>query len=185
MNKLDENKIYYLGDLNKEQAGELFDYIKTVGVNNGWDDRGIFISSDIHLGVLLYFNGNSWTWNYDKNAPTTNALELFYNLDNIQVAYKSGKKSIKKEPKPSKYNIGIDAFDRCGANITKEEIFNPQKHYDNSKGSLYKLADELNLNHWEFDILKRLVRCRKKGQLVEDLNKIKDTIDIYILEYKE
>lgn len=241
MNKLDENKIYYLGDLNKEQAGELFDYIKTVGVNNGWDDRGIFISSDIHLGVLLYFNGNSWTWNYDKNAPTTNALELFYNLDNIQVDCKGLSKEqikemaevivlngrriyptndalevdkdceyfqsyysafgvfsesynkttityekfmelfdkweqsyfgkykvksegivfhedfdlelykesvgipkdtvevLKKEPKPSQYNIGIDTFDRCEANMTKEEIlacvrFNLDKYTWRKKG---------------------------------------------------
>ncbi|HFI4796550.1 TPA: hypothetical protein ACGQK4_002269 [Elizabethkingia anophelis] len=61
----------------------------------------------------------------------------------------------------------------------------PQPHYDNSNGSLYKLATELNLNHWEFDILKRLVRCRKKGQFKQDLQKIKDTIDIYINEYDD
>lgn len=66
-----------------------------------------------------------------------------------------------------------------------KEVSNPQQHYDNSKGSLYKLADELNLNHWEFDILKRLVRCRKKGQFEQDLNKIKDTVDIYLREFKE
>jgi len=66
----------------------------------------------------------------------------------------------------------------------KEDIFNPQKHYDNTKGSLYKLAEQLELNHWEFDILKRLVRCRKKGQFVADLQKIKDTIDIYFFEYE-
>lgn len=62
-------------------------------------------------------------------------------------------------------------------------VFNPQAHYDNSKGSLYKVATDLNLNHWEFDIFKRLVRCRKKGQFKQDLQKIKDTIDIYIKEY--
>ncbi|MDV3882885.1 hypothetical protein CMU04_06080 [Elizabethkingia anophelis] len=61
----------------------------------------------------------------------------------------------------------------------------PQPHYDNSNGSLYKLATELNLNHWEFDILKRLVRCRKKGQFKQDLQKIKDTIDIYLNEYDD
>lgn len=64
------------------------------------------------------------------------------------------------------------------------EVFNPQAHYDNSKGSLYKIAEELRLNHWEFDIFKRLVRCRKKGQFKEDLQKIKDTIDIYLSEFK-
>lgn len=60
----------------------------------------------------------------------------------------------------------------------------PQPHYDNSNGSLFSLAEQLGLNHWEFDILKRLVRCRKKGQFKEDLQKIKDTCDIYLREYK-
>lgn len=58
----------------------------------------------------------------------------------------------------------------------------PQPHYDNSNGSLFQLAEQLGLNHWEFDILKRLVRCRKKGQFKEDLQKIKDTCDIYLNE---
>ena len=60
----------------------------------------------------------------------------------------------------------------------------PQPHYNNSNGSLFQLAEQLGLNHWEFDILKRLVRCRKKGQFKEDLQKIKDTCDIYLQEYK-
>lgn len=60
----------------------------------------------------------------------------------------------------------------------------PQRHYDNTNGSLYQLASRLDLNHWEFDILKRLVRCRKKGQFEQDLQKIKDTVDIYLQEYK-
>ena len=67
--------------------------------------------------------------------------------------------------------------------IEQSEVFNPQPHYDNSKGSLYKVASDLELNHWEFDIFKRLVRCRKKNQFKQDLEKIKDTIDIYIKEY--
>ena len=62
---------------------------------------------------------------------------------------------------------------------------NPQKHYNNDNGSLYLLAEKLNLNHWEFDIFKRLVRCRKKGQFEQDIKKIKDTCDIYLSEHKE
>lgn len=60
----------------------------------------------------------------------------------------------------------------------------PQPHYDNTNGSLYKIAQELGMNHWEFDIFKRITRCRKKGQFKQDLQKIKDTIDIYLNEYK-
>lgn len=59
---------------------------------------------------------------------------------------------------------------------------NTPKHYDNSKGSLYKFAEDHNLNAWEFDIIKRVVRCRKKGNFKEDLEKTKVVIDLYLKE---
>ena len=62
--------------------------------------------------------------------------------------------------------------------ILKEE----PKHYDNSKGSLYKFCDEHELNSYEFDIIKRVMRCRKKGLFLEDLEKTKFLIDLYIIE---
>lgn len=58
------------------------------------------------------------------------------------------------------------------------------KHYNNSNGSLYKFAEEQGLNSWEFDILKRTIRCRKKGQFKEDLEKTKHVIELYLKEYK-
>ena len=57
-------------------------------------------------------------------------------------------------------------------------------HYDNRSGSLYKFAHDKSLNAWEFDIIKRIARCRKKGQFLSDLEKTKDVIDLYIKEYK-
>ena len=57
-------------------------------------------------------------------------------------------------------------------------------HYDNSKGSIYKFCEEQGLNSYEFDLVKRIVRCRKKGQFKEDLEKTKFLIDLYINEYK-
>jgi hypothetical protein len=56
------------------------------------------------------------------------------------------------------------------------------EHYDNSKGSLYKFAVDHELNAYEFDIIKRIVRCRKKGQFKEDLEKTKLVIDLYLKE---
>ena len=64
-----------------------------------------------------------------------------------------------------------------------EEIHTDQ-HYDNTNGSLYKFAQDHGLNAWEFDIIKRVVRCRKKGQFKEDLEKTKRVIDIYLKEYE-
>ena len=58
---------------------------------------------------------------------------------------------------------------------------NTQSHYK-GKDSLYKFAEEWNLNSYEFDIIKRIVRCRHKGRFSEDLQKTKDLIDIYLKE---
>ena len=56
-----------------------------------------------------------------------------------------------------------------------------QSHYK-GKDSLYKFAEDWDLNAYEFDIIKRIVRCRHKGMFAEDLKKTKDTIDIYLAE---
>jgi hypothetical protein len=52
-------------------------------------------------------------------------------------------------------------------------------YYDNSKGSLYKFAEDHGLNAYEFDICKRIVRCRKKGQFNSDLDKTIHLISLY------
>mgnify|MGYP003350890025 CR=1 FL=1 len=58
---------------------------------------------------------------------------------------------------------------------------NTQTHYK-GKDSLYKFAEEWQLNSYEFDIIKRIVRCRHKGTFDQDLIKTKDLIDIYLQE---
>jgi hypothetical protein len=70
--------------------------------------------------------------------------------------------------------------------ICKTEL-TPQKdeHYNNEKGSLYLFAEQHGLNAWEFDILKRVVRCRKKGHFIDDLEKTKRVIDLYLKEYNQ
>jgi hypothetical protein len=58
---------------------------------------------------------------------------------------------------------------------------NTQSHYK-GKDSLYKFAEEWGLNTYEFDIIKRIVRCWHKGTFEQDLTKTKDLIDIYLKE---
>jgi len=58
---------------------------------------------------------------------------------------------------------------------------NTQSHY-RGQDSLYKFAEEWALNSYEFDIIKRIVRCRHKGTFEQDLEKTKDLIDIYLKE---
>ena len=65
----------------------------------------------------------------------------------------------------------------------QKEIETP-KHYDNSKGSIYQFCENQNLNSYEFDIIKRVVRSRKKGEFRQDLEKTKHLIDLYLKEYE-
>ena len=64
---------------------------------------------------------------------------------------------------------------------TVENAITPD-YYNNEKGSLYKFAEDHNLNAYEFDIVKRIVRCRKKGLFKQDLEKTKHLIDLYLKE---
>jgi hypothetical protein len=57
-------------------------------------------------------------------------------------------------------------------------------HYNNSNGSLYLFAEQNELNAWEFDIIKRIIRSRKKGQFQEDLQKTVRVIELYLKEYE-
>jgi len=74
-----------------------------------------------------------------------------------------------------------------GDNLTLKNIPLPpqtDQHYNNTNGSLYKFAQDHELNAWEFDIIKRITRCRKKGQFKEDLEKTKRVIDLYLKEFE-
>ncbi len=62
---------------------------------------------------------------------------------------------------------------------------NAPSYYNNEKGSLYLFAEQQGLNSWEFDLCKRIIRCRKKGNFVHDLEKTKFLIDLYLKEWKE
>lgn len=63
------------------------------------------------------------------------------------------------------------------------ETINTQPYYI-GRNSLYKFAEEWKLNSWEFDICKRVIRARHKGNFKEDLEKTKNVIDIYLKEYE-
>jgi hypothetical protein len=69
----------------------------------------------------------------------------------------------------------------CLEGLVKTTVQEP-KHYDNTNGSLYKFCEDHDLNTYEFDIIKRVMRCRKKGTFLEDLEKTKFLIDLYIKE---
>jgi hypothetical protein len=56
------------------------------------------------------------------------------------------------------------------------------KYYNNDNGSLYKIAEQRGWNAYQFDIVKRIDRALKKGLFLEDLEKTKFLIDLWIKE---
>lgn len=64
-----------------------------------------------------------------------------------------------------------------------KEVFNPQPHYNNDKGSLYKVAQERNWNAYLFDIVKRLERGGKKDPLEQEIKKSIDLLNLWLIEH--
>jgi hypothetical protein len=62
---------------------------------------------------------------------------------------------------------------------------NAPSYYNNEKGSLYKFAEDHGLNTYEFEIVKRIVRCRKKKEFITDIEKTKFLLDLYMKEQGE
>ncbi|QHB38647.1 hypothetical protein HWC92_gp32 [Flavobacterium phage vB_FspS_morran9-1] len=70
-------------------------------------------------------------------------------------------------------------------NIAKDFKIETPKHYDNSKGTLYKVATERGWNSYLFDIVKRLERAEKKGEFKTDLEKSINVIKLWLKENEE
>lgn len=85
-----------------------------------------------------------------------------------------------QDPSVESWDLFGESF-QMKINKTYDDIHDT--HYDNSNGSLYKFAEDHKLNAWEFDIIKRVVRCRNKGQFTSDLEKTKRVIDLYLKEH--
>lgn len=102
----------------------------------------------------------------------------FSNLSDINVKEVMGgtldnRKSYPKELKEKK------------PTLQKVEIFNPQPHYDNTNGSLYKIGTERKWNPYLFDVVKRLERGGKKDPLKQEIEKSIDVLKIWLNELGE
>lgn len=65
---------------------------------------------------------------------------------------------------------------------TKTEVFNPKPYYNNSNGSLYKVATERGWSAYTFDVVKRLERGGKKDPLRQEIEKSIDVLKIWLNE---
>ena len=68
--------------------------------------------------------------------------------------------------------------------VEYKDDLNTPNYYDNTKGSLYKVAQERGWNSYLFDIVKRLERAEKKGEFDKDLDKTINLIKLYRNESK-
>ena len=66
--------------------------------------------------------------------------------------------------------------------VEYKDQLNTPKHYDNTKGTLYKVSDERGWNSYLFDIVKRLERADKKGEFKQDLEKSINVIKLWLNE---
>jgi hypothetical protein len=113
--------------------------------------------------------------NKDKFTGTViESDSIIYPINYYGTSFDSSQYSFYSEPGDYGYKTEVETSD-----------LKAPKHYDNSKGSLYKFANDRGLNSWEFDICKRVIRCRKKGNFKEDLEKTKFLIDLYLKEYED
>jgi hypothetical protein len=83
----------------------------------------------------------------------------------------------------AEFFISMDMIDvTAGNKPLKVTIID--SHYDNSNGSLYKFAEDHGLNAYEFETIKRVVRSRKKGEFISDIEKTIRVLNLYLEEQK-
>lgn len=68
--------------------------------------------------------------------------------------------------------------------VEYKDDLNTPNYYDNTNGSLYKVAQQRGWNSYLFDIVKRLERAEKKGEFDKDLEKTINLIKLYRNECK-
>ncbi len=62
------------------------------------------------------------------------------------------------------------------------EQLNTPEYYDNSNGSLYKVATERGWNAYLFDVVKRLERGGKKDPLKQEIEKSINVLKLWLQE---
>ena len=88
------------------------------------------------------------------------------------------------EVKNNHYTIIDDTGEECTLRNGRFEPIEESNHYDNTNGSLYKIAKERNWNAYVFDIVKRLDRAEKKGEFISDIEKSIKVLELYLNEQK-
>ena len=134
---------------------------------------------------------------YQKEVTIENAKRIFKNVsvveaqtgdycylaDNGKYVYEPYYNEVRFVFPNKKYIILLSKGYQAKIIEYAEEIETP-KHYDNTKGTLYKVATERGWNSYLFDIVKRLERAEKKGEFKQDLEKSINVIKLWLNESK-
>ena len=133
MRELDKNKVYDLSELTSEQ----WDLLKTIlNKNSLIKFKYDSLEDNFRDGFkTIYFNSESnWVLqhNNDVNEPTSNAKELFYTLENVQVDCSELTKECIKEM--------ADVFDKTG-----------YKYINRNKNLALKVENDCNFLYLEED----------------------------------
>ena len=151
-----------------------------------------FICTDDYInfdGNLCFKKNNTYTFTCKNNVYLTQknhggqSHELY--LEDIENHFVLASDLENKDKNGDSHNV-IEKGEiehKNKLNFQSDLELETPNHYDNSKGSLYQFCENQNLNSYEFDIIKRVMRCRKKGNFKEDLEKTKFLIDLYIKEF--
>jgi hypothetical protein len=149
-----------------EQVKEYFKYAKEVkSAYTGGNQQTVDITKNVKREIHKY--GNDFWIDIEGYRGKNVCL---YNTDTDQFA-----EIISYKDNP----ITHDDFNEYVVNDA--EIVTP-KHYDNSKGTIYKVATQRNWNPYLFDIVKRLERAEKKGEFESDLEKSINVIKLWLDE---
>ena len=100
---------------------------------------------------------------------SSDALRLADKLNDLD---KSGKRYVISERSD---HCLIEIFDELEA----------PEHYDNTKGSLYKVSTERGWNAYLFDVVKRLERGGKKDPLKQEIEKSIFVLQLWLKEHEQ
>lgn len=71
-----------------------------------------------------------------------------------------------------------------GGSMNKDDVPKLPAYYDNTNGSLYKIAEQRGWNAYTFDVVKRLDRGGKKDPLKQEIEKSIGVLKLWLEELK-
>lgn len=142
-------------------------------------------NEDSHNGLNAFKESNRKTWLKEQEEEhdrkfSIPAIPLSEKLQEIHDNFEKETEEVKYIPKESEEWVQ-SVLDK---NFQSDLGIKTPKHYDNSKGTLYKVAEERNWSPYLFDIVKRLERANKKGEFKTDLEKSIAVIQLWLKESK-